>query len=125
MTNDELYRYQISSEGLKALNNIIKYTEWDQLDGTYMAIGAKADEVKRQIDRIDSLKADYKPLSEEDEELLGILKSAYERMDELADDVYTAAEEFDEIISALQTIHDREYFDVNDINQMEGRVYRK
>lgn len=120
MTDEELYKYPISSEGLNALTGIIKYTEWDQIDGTYMAIGAKAEEVKRKIDRIKSLKDDYKSLSEEDEELLKILECAYERMDELANKVYNAAEEFDKIISALKTIRDREYFDVNDINKMQG-----
>ena len=120
MTNVELDKYMLSSEGLKALNCIIKYTECDQMDGTYMAIGAKSEEVKRKIEQIESLRTECKQLSKEDEELLRILEIVYGRMEYLADEIYHAAEEFDKIISALQSILDRGFFDADDINKIQG-----
>lgn len=120
--NENGDKYQVSEVGQKALNGIITYTEYDQEDGTWATIDAKVQMIEKGIAAIEGLRADYKPLTEDDELLLGILKTTKSHMIDLSGEIYDAFETYRELLSTLKEISESGLFDANDIDKVECRM---
>ena len=120
--NENGDKYQVSEVGQKALNGIITYTEYDQEDGTWATIDAKVQMIEKGIAAIEGLRADYTPLTEDDELLLGILKTTKSQMNDLSGEIYDAFETYRELLSTLKEISESGLFDANDIDKVECRM---
>ena len=120
--NENGDKYQVSEVGQKALNGIITYTEYDQEDGTWATIDAKVQMIEKGIAAIEGLRADYTPLTEDDELLLGILKTTKSHMIDLSGEIYDAFETYRELLSTLKGISESGLFDANDIDKVECRM---
>lgn len=120
--NENGDKYQVSEVGQKALNGIITYTEYDQEDGTWATIDAKVQMIEKGIAAIEGLRADYKPLTEDDELLLGIMKTTKSHMIDLSGEIYDAFETYRELLSTLKEISESGLFDANDIDKVECRM---
>ena len=111
-------RCEISPEGQNMLKAIAEFTLWDQMDGTYMAIGAKADITDKKINELESRMNVCNTLSEGDIKLLKILICTKARMEEMADEVYNTTCRFDRLINSLEMIRNNGYIEKSDMDKI-------
>lgn len=115
-------RCEISPEGQNMLKAIAEFTLWDQMDGTYMAIGAKADITDKKINELESCMNACNTLSEGDIKLLKILICTKARMEEIADEVYNATCRFNRIINSLEMIRNNGYIEKSDMDKIWNSI---
>ena len=116
MVNND--RCEISPEGQNMLKAIAEFTLWDQMDGTYMAIGAKAYITNMKINELESRMNACNTLSEGDIKLLKILICTKARMEEMADEVYNTTCRFNWIINSLEIIRNNGYIEKSDMDKI-------
>ena len=115
-------RCEISPEGQNMLKAIAEFTLWDQMDGTYMAIGAKADITDKKINELESRMNVCNTLSEGDIKLLKILICTKARMEEMADEVYNTTCRFDRLINSLEMIRNNGYIEKSDMDKIWNSI---
>ena len=111
-------RCEISPEGQNMLKAIAEFTLWDQMDGTYKAIGAKAYITDKKINELESRMNACNTLSEGDVKLLKILICTKARMEEMADEVYNTTCRFDRLINSLEMIRNNGYIEKSDMDKI-------
>lgn len=111
-------RCEISPEGQNMLKAIAEFTLWDQMDGTYMAIGAKAYITDKKINELESRMNACNTLSEGEIKLLKILICTKARMEEMADEVYNTTCRFDRLINSLEMIRNNGYIEKSDMDKI-------